>query len=422
MNWSWRKALGLESKAIGDVSVLVDGLPSRQDGTNFRTNQVTLAQYDDALGAEGQWQAATWACVNLIAGTISSLPLVIYQDDKDGVRVVAKDHPLYFVLHDSPNFDQSPLEFWEYQAAAIELHGNAYAEIERHDDGRIRALKPLRPGNVSVKRKTDGHLEYSWTENNNTVKRGAKDVLHVRGPMSNGTSGVSTVAANAGTFQGAKSVDRASRTIFNNGMRPSGVLSTDSSIALTGEQRAALEGHLDEKFQGAMNAGRPLLLDRGMKWQQLNITPEDAEMLESRKFSGEEICRLFGVPPAMVGYGDKSSNWGTGKEVDVLGFLKFTMTKRLKRIEQSLMKQLLTPADRAKNVRIEFNQEGLLRGDSMGRAQFYEIMKRTGVMTTNECRAKENLPPVEGGDVVTVQMQDVPLSEAVKPQKDDGNE
>jgi HK97 family phage portal protein len=155
-----------------------------------------------------------------------------------------------------------------------------------------------------------------------------------------------------------------------------------------------------------------MLLDRGMKWQQLNITPEDAQMLESRKFSGEEICRIFGVPPAMVGYGDKSSNWGTGKEVDVLGFQKFTLRRRLKRVEQAVQKQLLTAADRVAGITIEFNMEALLRGESEARARFYQTMTQIGAYTSNEVRALENLPPVPGGDVSRMQMQNVPITEA----------
>jgi HK97 family phage portal protein len=181
---------------------------------------------------------------------------------------------------------------------------------------------------------------------------------------------------------------------------------------LTPDQRQLAERLLQEKFAGALNAGRPLLLDNGVKWEQLTISPEDAQMLDSRKFSGEEICRIFGVPPAMVGYGDKASNWGTGKEVDVLGFQKFTLRRRMKRIEKSLEKQLLTRAERDQGLRIGFNFEDLLRADSAARASFYNTLIRLGVMTRNEARALEGLPAVEGGDVVTVQMQDVPLAQA----------
>jgi HK97 family phage portal protein len=195
-------------------------------------------------------------------------------------------------------------------------------------------------------------------------------------------------------------------------MRPSGVLSTDPSVTLTKPQRQEFNEYLGENFQGSVNTGRPMLLDRGMKWQQINITPEDAQMLESRKFSGEEICRLFGVPPPMVGYGDASSNWGTGKEVDVLGFQKFTLRRRLKRAEQAVQKQLLSPSDRAAGVTVEFNLDGLLRGDSQARAQVHQSALMNGWRTINEVRAIENLPPIEGGDVARMQSQNVPITEA----------
>lgn len=413
MKW-WKGLLGLErdgSPSEGKMVTGLDAWASRQDGTNFRTNQVTLAEYDDSLAA-GNGNAlgisATWACVNLIAGTIASLPVMVYRT-VDGVRKVAADHPLYRLLHDSPNFDQTAVDFWEFMAAGIELQGNAYAEIRRIG-GRIVALDPIRPDAVRVRRKPSGFLEYEWTLAGKTTTRDVLDVLHIRGPLGNAESGVSTLSACRGAFAAALSAERAARKVFANGLHPSGVLSTAESVSLTKEQRSEFNDYLGEHYQGSLNAGRPLLLDRGMKWQQLNITPEDAQMLDTRKFGGEEICRIFGVPPAMVGFGDKSSNWGTGKEVDVLGFQKFTLRRRLKRIEQALAKQLLTTADQAAGVTIEFNLEGLLRGDSAGRATFYQQMTQIGAMTINEVRRLENLPPVAAGDVPRMQMQNVPIA------------
>lgn len=418
MKW-WKGLLGLERDGGGieAKSVTVSGVPSRHDGDNFRTNRVTLAQYDDAMAASGGnvlGLAATWACVNLIAGTIASLPLMVYRTSATGVRSVARDHRLYYVLHESPNFDQSPIDFWEFMAAGIELQGNAYAEIERRGDGAVFALSPIRPDIVSVKRRADGRLEYEWHDGKRRVVREATDVLHIRGPMGSSISGVSTLAVCRGAFAGALAAEVAARSTFSNGLRPSGTLSLPEGKTLTTEQRVEVEGLLAEKFAGAINAGRPMLLDNGLKWQALNITPEDAQMLESRKFSGEEICRIFGIPPSMVGYGDKASNWGTGKEVEVLGFQKFTLRRRLKRIEQGLTKQLLTAADKAQGLTIEFNVEGLLRGDSQGRATFYQTMTQLGAMTINEVRALENLAPVAGGDVPRMQMQNVPITAAGK--------
>jgi HK97 family phage portal protein len=415
----WKAAFGLErdgaileKKEIvgsGALGAWASGGVSRQDGDNFRTNRVTLAEFQDRYSTSSPiGLSATWACVRLLSSTIASLPLMVYRT-VSGVRQPARGHPLYYVLHDSPNYDQTAFHFWEISAAAIELQGNAYAQIERRADGSIYSLAPMRPDLVTVRRGNNGMLEYRY---NGGEVLPVEQVLHIRGALGDAEGGVSTLTANAGVFANAMTADSAARNTFSNGLRPSGVLSTDPSVSLTKEQRAEFNGYLQENFTGSLNSGRPMLLDRGMKWTQLNITPHDAEMLETRKFSGEEICRIFGVPPAMVGYGDKSSNWGTGKEVDVLGFQKFSLGPRLERIEQSLMKQLLTPADRAQGITIEFNLEGLLRGDSMARSQVHASALMHGWRTINEVRAIENLPPIEGGDVAPMQMQNVPITEA----------
>lgn len=412
MRW-WKGLLGLERDGEAK-SVIVSGLPSRHDGDNFRTNRVTLAEYDDtmaATAANATGLSATFACRNVICGSIATMPCMVYRT-VDGVRRVARDHRLYYVLHDSPNFDQSAPDFWELMTTGVEFQGNGYAEIERRGDGSVTALHPLRPDLVRVRRRPgDALLEYEWTENNRRVVRAGSEVLHLRGPMGSALGGVSTLAMCRGAFASALAAEQAARSTFANGMRPSGFLSMPKDESLTAEQRTEIVNLLQSKYQGTVNSGMPMVLDRGLTWSSINITPEDAQMLESRKFSGEEICRIFGVPPAMVGYGDKASNWGTGKEVDVLGFLKFTLRPRLKRIEAALMKQLLTAQDRARGVTIEFNMEGLLRGDSAGRADFYGKMTQIGAMTINEVRALENLPPVPGGDVPRMQMQNVPIGE-----------
>lgn len=406
-----------EAKAIVSLN---DGMAqwagvSRQDGVNFRTNQVTLAEYQDRGGSgNALGLSATWACVNKIAGTVGSLPLIVYKPSAAGTAVPAGNHPLNYVLR-SPNFEQGALEFWEIMVASIELHGNAYAAIERRGDGSVLSLSVVRPDLVTVRWGRDGRLEYEWSDGKRNVRSYA-DMLHIRGPMGNALGGLSTLRACPHLFSSAMAAEQAARAVFTNGMRPSGVFQTDEKI--TGPQRDDFMEGVASKYQGAMNFGKPFVLDGGMKWQQINITPEDAQMLESRRFSGEEICRAFEVPPAMVGYGDKSSNWGTGKEVDVLGFYKDTIRRRLKRIEQALMKQLLTPADKAAGITIEFNIEALLRGDSQGRAAFYQSGLQNGWLTINEVRAHENLPPVPGGDVPRMQMQNVPITQAGQEEVD----
>lgn len=419
MSWITR-LLGLDGSK--DIEPWRGSQVATENADNFIRNQVSLADYRDIQASQSSGSiglSATWACVQLIAGTIGSLPLMVYRTGSDGVRRVAKDHPLYFVLHDSPNFDQTAVNFWEIMAASVELYGNAYALKETGTGGVINSLRPIRPDRVTVRRLPDGDLQYEWTESGRRFEKRSKDVLHIRGPLGDALGGMSTLAACADVFGGAMASENAASAMFSNGVNPSGTLSTPDNVQLSKDQRLELETILRERFQGAIRAGVPMLLDNGLKWTPLSITPHDAEMLESRKFSGEQVCRIFEVPPAMVGYGDKASNWGTGKEVDVLGFQKFNLRKRLKRIEQALLKQLVPLAERrAQGITIEFNLEGLLRGDTASRYESYEKAIRMGLMTRNEARALENLPPVEGGDVITVQMQDIPLADAINGDRD----
>lgn len=411
---SWFKAmLGLTRDGQSGKKAtwtLDGGRPGFHDRDNFTTNRVTLADYNDAGCSNPLGLSATYACVNLIAGTIASLSPTIYRTSPEGVRTEARDHPLYWLLRLDPNYDQTDYEFWEFIGASIELQGNAYAE-KVMNGGRIVALMPIAPVGMQVRRASGGGIEYEWVSDGYRKTRSQDEMLHIRGFGGNLLCGASTLSVCSRAFSGALATDTTAAKMFENGARPTGILSMDG--ALNEEQRAQLEDLLRDKYQGAMNAGRPFLLDNGLKWSSLSINPDDAQLLESRKYGGEEICRIFGVPPAMVGYGDKASNWGTGKEVEVLGFIKFTLRKRLRRIERALMKQLLTREERQQGVSIEFNLEGLLRGDSAGRAAFYQIMVRLGLMTRNEARRLENLPPIEGGDVAMVQMQDVPLADAI---------
>ena len=351
--------------------------------------------------------SAAWACVNLLAGTIASLPIMVYRTDAAGNRTPAKDHPLYRVLHDSPNADQTAMDFWEGGNAALELRGDLHAYIGRMGT-RIVSLTPI--FNPTVTRQSNGSLRYQWVHEGRSYDEPEENVFHVRGFGGSPLGGMSTLSYGRQVFGLSTAVNVAAQTTFAHGVRPSIIIKAQKF--LNKEQREAVEADLQSRHAGAMNAGRPFLLDGGMEATPVSMSPEDAQMLESRAFSVEEVARLFGVPPHMIGHTEKSTSWGTGLEQQTLGFIQFTLRKRLKRIEQAIMKQLLTPQDRAAGIVVEFNLEGLLRGDSAGRAAFYESGLRNGWTTINEVRAHEGLAPVEGGDVPRMQMQNVPITEA----------
>lgn len=352
--------------------------------------------------------SATWACVNLLAGTIASLPLMVYRLDSNGDRVVYKAHPLYRLLHDSPNYDQTAVDFWEFVSASLELHGNAFAKIERIG-GRIVALRPIAANSITVRRLPNGPLEYRWTQDGKTFVEKENVVFHIRGFGGDPLGGMSTLQFGRRAFGLSQAIDRAASATFRNGLRPSFQMRFEKW--LTPEQRAVAKKEMAEDYAGAINAGRPFIAEGGAKLEPLSLNPEDAQMLQSRAFSIEEICRFFGVPPFMVGHTEKSSSWGTGLEQQTLGFQKFTLRRRLKRIEQAIEKQLLTVEDRVAGVTIEFNLEGLLRADSFGRANYYRTMTQIGCMTINEVRALENMPPIEGGDEPRIQSQNQTISQ-----------
>lgn len=356
--------------------------------------------------------SSAWACVNLVAGTIATLPVMVYRPAKGG-RVVATDHWLYRILHDDPNLDQTSVDFWEYTCAALELRGNAYAEKLRGSSGQVVGLDPIAPGIVSCRRRDDGELEYRWTWNGISRRETSANVLHIRGFGGDPLGGVSPIAAGAETFGHARALNRTSGSVFRNAMMPSGVYQT--SAKLNAEQTQQIEQLLAKKYQGAANAGRPMVIGHDLKWQQLTMSPEDMEMLESRGFSVEEICRMWGVPPHMIGHTAGNTQLGSSISEQTRGFVMFTLRRRLKRIEAALRKQLLTPRDIAEGIIIEINLDGLLRGAPAERSAFYNAGLQNGWFTINEVRALENLPPVEGGDIPRMQMQNMPITMTAAP-------
>ncbi|UWQ16148.1 phage portal protein [Jannaschia sp. M317] len=388
-------------------------------GGNITVNNARATDGDGGVGravpaASALGLSAVWACVNLLAGTIASLPFQVQKRGASGVEVL-KGHPLHRLLHESPNYDQTALDFWEFIAASLELWGNAYAVVTR-DAGRIVAIHPVSPELMEVRRRTDGELEYRWVDHGKQRVVTDREILHVRGFGGDPLGGLSTLHHARGVFGLARAVDRTAAATFKNGMQPSGALVFPEWLSQ--ENRMLAETRMTEKYMGAMNTGRPLILEGGTTWTPLTIKPEDAQMLESRGFSVEEICRFFGVPPFMVGHTEKTTSWGSGIEQQTLGFQKFTLRRRLKRIEQAVAKQLLTDADRAQGIKVQFNIEGLLRGDSAGRASYYQTMTQIGAMTINEVRALEGLPPVPGGDLPRMQSQNVPISQSQEPENE----
>lgn len=346
--------------------------------------------------------STTWACVRLLSETISTLPIKLYERRADGSRLTATNHPLFSVICKKPNAEMTVARFLNQVVASVCLWGNAYIEEPRVGT-RVIALHPLLPQNMSVKRLDTGRLKYTYTEKGEQRVIPEENLIHIRGFGLDGMCGMLPVHTGRDVFGGAMSADEAAYKIFAQGMQASGILSADGTM--TDDQRERFRKKL-EKFTGSKNAGKILVAEAGMKYQNITMNPEAAQMLQTRAFSVEEICRWFRVPPFMVGHMDKQSSWASSVEGLNMQFLTNTLRPILENIEQELDRCLLNNDDR---YYVEFNVEGLLRADSAGRASYYTQMLQNGVFNRNEVRQLENQPPMPGGDIYTVQSNMIAL-------------
>ncbi len=349
--------------------------------------------------------SAVWACVRLIAETIATLPLGVYRRLPDGSRVADTSHPLYTVLSISPNEHMSPVQFWEAMVASMLLRGNAYAQQHRAG-GRVIALTFLLPGRMRLECK-HSVLRYFYNfpgEGEREIP--ATDLLHIPAFSLDGRVGLSPICYGADVIGSAMSAEDAANGTFKNGMMPTVAFKVNR--VLKKEQRAEFREYV-ETISGALNAGKSPVLEDGVTPESIGINPTDAQLLETRGWSVEEVCRFFRVPPWMVGHTEKNTSWGSGLEQQVIGFLTFSLTTWLRRIEKSVGKQLMSPVDRMTHY-AEFALEGLLRADSAARASFYSSMVQNGIYTRDDCRVRENLPRRGGNaDVLTVQTNLSPI-------------
>jgi HK97 family phage portal protein len=353
--------------------------------------------------------ATAWSCVRLLSETVGTLPIAIYRRSADGSKEAIPEHPLYRLLHDSPNADQTAAEFWEAKVAGLCLWGNGYAE-KRFAGARLTSLEEMRPDCTGVRRDNNGARVYDFNDRGRTETLPEEKVFHLRGFGVGGDAGLSPISYARETLGTAMAAEEAAGKLMANGLQQPLVI--DSGKArLDREQRKDLTA-LFSKFAGSSNAGKVIVLEQGMKPVSLAFNPDDAQLLETRAFHVEEICRWFRVPPFMIGHTEKTTSWGTGLEQQMIGFLTFSLRPYLARIEQAAKKQLLSPADRAAGVYIEFSIEGLLRADSAARADYLSKKLQNGSLMPNEWRALDNQPPVPGGDQLFVNSTLVPMDRA----------
>lgn len=339
---------------------------------------------------------AAWSCVRLISETIATLPLSMYERTRGG-KQLASQHALHFVIHDQPNVDSTASVFWEAMVAAMLLRGAGRAE-KLYVGPQLVGLAFLDPDKLVCQRDVNGRKRYYYPRPNGEQREIPEArIWTIPGFTLDGVNGVSVVQYGAKVFGTAIASEQAAAKTFRTGMLPT--IYYKFKAFLKPDQRSEFKRSL----AGAIERGEAPLLEGGTEAGMLGINPADAQLLESRSFSVEAVCRWFRVPPWMVGHTEKSTSWGTGIEQQMIGFLTFTLGPWLRRIEQAISKDLLTPADRVRYYP-KFAVEGLLRADSAGRAAFYGAMVNNGILTRDEVRELEDREPMGGNAaVLTVQ-------------------
>ena len=372
---------------------------------------------------------AVYSCVRILAEAVAGLPLHLYRYNDDGGKEKAIDHPLYRLLHDEPNPEMSSFVFRETLMTHLLLWGNAYAQVIRNGKNEVVALYPLMPNKMSVDRDSSGQLYYSYyrgtdeaiRDKEHTVILKPTDVLHIPGLGFDGLVGYSPIAMAKNAIGMAIACEEFGARFFANGAAPSGVLEHPGTI----RDPSRLRETWQSQFGGASNSGKVAILEEGMKYTPISISPEQAQFLETRKFQINEIARIFRVPPHMVGDLEKSSF--SNIEQQSLEFVKYTLDPWVIRWEQSLQRALLGFGEKEKYF-FKFNLEGLLRGDYQSRMNGYAIGRQNGWMSANDIRELENLdriPAEEGGDLYLINGNMLPLKNAgafANTPTDDGKE
>ena len=287
---------------------------------------------------------AVYACVRIIAESIASLPLHVYEY-KGGGKEKAINHALYFLLHDAPNEEMTSFTFRETSIAHLLLWGNSYAQIVRDNLERVIGLYPLMPNQMSVERGDDGKIYYRYTRNGGEKSQDkkefqiifpAKDILHIHGLGFNGLIGFSPIAMARNAIGMTLAVDEFGAKFFENGARPSGILKVPTVLKYPEKLRESWQS----VYGGTENTGKVAVLEEGVSYESISIPPDDAQFIETKKFQINELARLYRIPPHMIGDLEKSSF--NNIEQQSLEYVKYTLTPWLVRWEQALNKALFS--------------------------------------------------------------------------------
>lgn len=348
--------------------------------------------------------SAVWACVKLISETVASLPFTVYRETDEG-REVRKQHPIARLFAGKVNRYQNRIEFFESVCLNLMMYGNAYCQISRLG-GQVVSLLPLMSSQIRPTLLADGSVVYEYQHDGGVAVLASESIWHIK-LMGNGIIGLSPLEYQRQTLGIAQAAEGAVTKIYRNGAKPSGVLSLDR--VLKPDQREQIRQNFATLTTGSDD--RLMVLEAGAKFDAIAMSPQDIELLSSRKYQVSEICRWYGVPSVMVNDSNGTSVWGSGIEQIVSGFYKLTLRPILEKIEASMMATFFSEAER-RTYEVEFDFEGLLRTDMKSRFEAYRTGIQGGFIKPNEARRWEGLMDADGGDELFIQGATVPITQS----------
>lgn len=391
---------------------------SRDKPTNFTNSRLSFLFGSTPSGQQVNERTAmqstgVYACVRILSESVASLPLHLYRYEDNGSKVKAREHPLYFLLHDEPNEEMTSFTFRETMMSHLLLYGNAYAQVIRNGRGDVLGMYPLMPNQVEVQRAKNNELIYVYTKTSDGSGREEKisltrsEVLHIPGLGFDGLMGYSPIAMAKNAIGMALATEDYGARFFANGATPGGVLEHPGIVKDPERLRETWQSQFSKG-----NVHRVAVLEEGMKFHQLTIPPDQAQFLETRKFQLNEIARIFRVPPHMIGDLDRSSF--NNIEQQSMEFVKYTLNPWLVRIEQAIHQSLFFK-DEKDTYFVKFNVSGLLRGDYETRMNGYAVGRQNGWLSANDIRELEDMNHIsdkEGGNQYLVNGNMLPLDQA----------
>jgi len=349
--------------------------------------------------------SSAFACIRRTAETMASLPIQFFSIKRDASgRIVSKkivtDHPLYRLLRWQPNRYQTRSEFFETIYYQLGFRGNAYCLIERDSSGKdIISLLPLMTSQVETVLNSDGSVIHKYYTSGKINIYTSKNIWHLK-LLGNGIVGLSPLDQARNSLGISLGAEESVNRLSNSGFKQGGVLTIDK--ILSPDQRGKLKANFNDITSGKEEALK--VLEAGMKFTPTSMLPKDVQLLESRKFQLEDICRFFDVPPVLIHDMSSSTVWGSGITEIVRGWYKLGLAPYREKMKDSIQTQLLDISER-ETVEPDFDIDELLRGGEKERYEGYQIAIRSGVMTPNECRGQEGLPPDSAGDKLFIDQQ-----------------